>query len=146
MIIKMSTISKKNGIALVETLLSIFILVTVLSLVLVTFIVGRMGVVRAKHRIEARNFLRAEMEMLKNTTYKDIESEGPDIITINLGPDLIEDTEDDFIGERIISVTDINGYKEITISFYWKERGWRKGTIKVHEKLTTYINIWNIYQ
>lgn len=136
---------RKNGMTLVETLLSIFILGIGLSAVLTTFVVGKMSVARAKHRIEVRNILRARMETLKNTTYKDIVSSGPDNVIIDPGPDLIEATSDDLTGSETITVIDKTGYKQVTLTLSWGELGW--GSDKtVSEEVVTYIYKWSVYK
>lgn len=136
---------RKNGMTFVETLLSIFILGVGLSAVLTTFVVGKMSIARAKHRIEARNILRAKMETLKNTAYKDIVSSGPDNVIIDAGPDLAEGTSDDLTGSETIAVIDKTGYKQVTLTLSWSELGW--GSDKtVGEEVVTYIYKWGIYK
>lgn len=135
----------KNGLTLVETLFSVAIIILAFCFLLGTFVTGKMSIQRVKHRMEARNFLRAKMEELKNTTYKNIVSKESTIVTIGPGLDLIKGTDDDLIGKQIIDVTDRNGYKEITITLSWEEIGWG-GAKGVSETLTSYIYMWGIYE
>ena len=111
-------VKSKSGLTLVEVIVSVFILGTALCFVLATFVVGRMGLARGKHRIEARNILRAKMETLKNTPYDNILSSGPHSVPIDPGADLIENTGDDLIGQESVYVVDKNGYKRIKMSVF----------------------------
>lgn len=136
---------RRKGITLIEVLLAVAILVITLSGVLATFVVGRMGVVRVKHRIAVRNNLRAKIEELKNTTYANIISSGPDSVVVDVGPDLTGGTADDLTGSQTITVVDKDGYKEVYIILSWQEMGWG-GVKTVNETLASNITIWNIYE
>jgi len=136
---------QKSGITLIEVLLAVAILVIALSGVLATFVVGKMGVVRVKHRVAARNTMRTKVEELKNTPYANIISSGPDSVIVDIGPDLTQGTTDDLTGNQTVTVVDQNGYKEVNITLSWQEMGWG-GAKTVNETLASYITIWNIYE
>lgn len=128
----------RKGMTLIEVMMSVFVLITTLSVILTAFVIARMSVARARHKVEARNILRAKMEVIKNTAYGNIASSGPETIIINVGPDLIAGTTDDLLGARTVTIVDNNGYKKITGVLSWKEFGWG-GNISVNETLVTYI-------
>ena len=135
----------KNGLTIVEALLSIIILTVVLCGVLTAFIVGKEGVLRVRHRIAVKNVLRARMETLKNAAYDSIVSAGPVTVTMDIGPDLTQGTVDDLEGSRTITVIDRDGYKEISLTLSWTEG--RPGSgITVSETVVTFVTIWSIYQ
>lgn len=135
---------KSKGLTLTEVIFAVFILVVALSAILTTFVVGKMSVSRARHKIEARNLLGAKMEQLKNTSYENIISSAPVTITLDKGPDITEGTADDLLAEQSVWVLDKNGYKEIIVKLSWNEIGWG-GSIAAYEKLVTFINVWSKY-
>ena len=68
---KLFKLKNNKGFTLVEAVVSILILGIALGVLLASFMMGRMSVVVAKHRIEAMNHARAAMEQYinKQTTY-----------------------------------------------------------------------------
>lgn len=136
---------RKNGLTLVESLFSVILLTTTLCLVLGALGVARKSVMNVRHRMAARNIIRARMEELKNTPYMSVVTGAPENVTIDFGFDQVEGTPDDLLGSREVTVTDMNGYKEITVTVFWLERGWGTSQM-VSERAVTFISAWSIYQ
>ncbi len=70
--LKLSKLKNKKGFTLIEAVVSILILGTAMGLMLVVFVMSRVSIAMAKHRIEAINHARAAMEQYINsgdTTY-----------------------------------------------------------------------------
>ena len=126
---------RASGMTLVETLVSVVILNIALCVVLAAFITGKMSVARVKHKAEAVNILQKKLEELKNTSYPNIVSSGPNQI----------DMDANLTANETVTVVDNNGYKEVRASLAWTETGWASSGAAVSETLVTYINAWSIY-
>lgn len=64
--LQLSKLKNRRGFTLVEAVVSILILGIALGIMLIVFMMSRMSVAMAKHRIEAMNHARAAMEQLIN--------------------------------------------------------------------------------
>jgi len=89
-----------SGFSLIEAMVSILLLGIVSGSMVGAFIVGRAGVIRASHYLEAMNLLRLNIEVIRNTTYDSIDS-------LEGSYDLTE-ASDNFTGTLTITVHDIN--------------------------------------
>lgn len=97
-----------SGFSLVEAMVSILLLGIVSSSMVGAFIVGRAGVIRASHYLEAMNLLRLRIEDIRNTPYDSIDSLECSGVSISLNPGLTGDTTDDFWGTIDIITSDVN--------------------------------------
>lgn len=120
---------EKNGLTLVEMVVSVLILGLALGVMLGTFVMGRMSATKAKHHIEAMNHARAAMELLKNNLSAASSTEWNDLknnVSATLPGGNLHDPN--------ISGT---GLKTVTVTISWNER---QSPPPISEKLVTLIS------
>lgn len=115
----------KKGITLVEMVISVLILAMALGAMLGCFVIGRISATKAKHRVQAMNFLRGKMEEIKAIGID--ESSGSYTL------------EEGLTGTWIVNVDPKDGYKEIEVVISWQDPIWG-GTKEVSEELVTLIS------
>lgn len=128
---------KNKGITLVETIVSILLLTISIGAMLGAFLIGKISVARAKHRISAINLARDKIEAIKGLSYAQIPSQaGSESVTIDQGTPL---SGDELAGQRATTVSDAHGdsrqYK-IATTVTWAE----KGATNLQETIVTLIS------
>ncbi len=127
----------KKGVTFIEIMISVLILSLSLGGMLTTFVMGRISVAKAKHRIEAFNLIQQKVEELRDTGYSSIPiGESSENVTIDNAGTVA--TVDDLIGQRKVIVTG-SDYKEITVTITWTERKWG-GSNQVSESVVTVVS------
>lgn len=130
------TISSK-GLTLIESVISLMILSIAVGAVLGTFVVGRVGAAKTKHRIVAMNLCCARMEWAKEQSSATLTG------LVGSGS-----TESDVAGSELMAETrqtqvvlDGNLNFIVTVTMQWTERAWG-GSNAATEELVTVINRW----
>ena len=129
----------EKGVTFIEIMISALILSISIGGMLTTFVMGRVSVAKAKHRIEAFNLIQEKMEIIRDTSYSSIVTELPASVTIdNAGTTA---TTDDLIGQRSVNVNEVvaSGYKEVTVTIIWTEHKWG-GSNQVSENVVTVVS------
>ena len=129
----------KKGVTFIEIMISALILSISIGGMLTTFVMGRVSVAKAKHRIEAFNLIQEKVEAIRDTSYASIANESPASVTIdNAGTAA---TTDDLTGQRSVSVNEVvvDGYKEVTVTITWTEHKWG-GSNQVSENVVTVVS------
>ena len=129
-----------RGVTFVEVIVSVLILGVALSGMLGTFVIGRVNIVKARHRLEVAYLLQQTMEYLQDTDYENIADSSESVTIDNAGT--VDTSSDDLTGVRSIVVSTIAGagglYKSVTVKLVWTERSWG-GEGGVSEELITYF-------
>jgi type II secretory pathway pseudopilin PulG len=96
------------GFTLVESVISVLIIGIVLVALLTSFVMGKMGAMRARHQSQVMNVLRQQAETIVNQAYALVASQAAQSVTIDPGEDLTYGTADDFQGSLTVQVQDLN--------------------------------------
>ena len=130
--------NNEKGVTFIEIMISALILSISIGGMLTTFVMGRVSVAKAKHRIEAFNLIQEKVEIIRDTSYSSIVSESSTPVTIdNAGT---TGTADDLIGQRSVDwINYPNEPKEITVTITWTERKWG-GSNQVSESVVTIVS------
>ena len=117
--------NRRKGVTFVEMLICILILGVALGTLLGSFLISKISVARARHRIEAMNHAQAAMETLIN-------DQGA---TFVLPDGDIKDLGGAYVGTV---ANEASGIDRITVTISWNERS-LGGTQALSEQLITFI-------
>ncbi len=133
-----------RGLTLVETIVTISVLVIVNVSLLATFVMLKASGLNMRHHLQAIEILSSQLENLKNQDYSSISAISDQQITIDDNNTMV-DLSDDTVGLYTQVVTEtldpslINKYKTVSVSIVWQE-GTYLGTREISESLVTLIN------
>lgn len=112
--------ANKDGMTLIEAIVSIFIVTFMLVGMMRLYSLGRIQSVIARHKIMAINQAQAEIEGLKNTPYNYI-SIGTFTQTVIIDTGETDSTSDDITGTMLTEISSIDeGYKLI-VTVSWND-------------------------
>ncbi len=128
----------EKGVTFIEIMISALILSLSLGGMLTTFVMGRISVAKAKHRIEAFNLIQEKVEEIKDASYGNIAvgTVTESNIIIDLGSSA---SGDELIGTRVTNVTTVTEGKQITVTITWTERKWG-GSNQITESIVTIVS------
>jgi Tfp pilus assembly protein PilV len=129
----------KEGFALIETVIATLIMGITVGGLLSTFVMGRVNVAKAKHRMQATNIVQLQMEVFRNTQYGSIASQASTPVLLdNNGT---TGTGDDLMAAIRTDVVEIfSGCKQVTVTLDWNELSSGGGESALSEQMVTMIS------
>ena len=135
MIIRTAKTTPTKGLTLVESVISLLILAITIGALLGTFVIGRIGAAKARHRLVAMNLCRARMEWTKeqpSATLAGLAGSGSSESDV-AGAELLSDTRQ----TQVTLDSDMNFV--VTVTMQWTEQSWG-GSNSASEELVSVIN------